>query len=198
MYDEIKIAKDMSNIKGYRLKSIVLFNLIRRYIVENDQTKKEDYKKRIRYYIYHIFINSIDKNSKNELYFLSSNISYDCGEVERHARSWDINNYGITKTKYENGKAIIVDFIPRNDNKGFYLEEDASQEAKNFIKKHRSMLSIIDENMSKKEDLITNKYQPKENIPKSFTEELIDYIGFRRIGDTKKVNISKKNNNNSK
>ena len=180
--EELEIAIEMSKIKGLKLKSTMLFHFIKQYFTEEDIIKKQNIKRKIRDFIYDIFTKSIDVESSKELYFCSSNINSDRFEAQKIDNTWHIENDGIYR--YINGDFdTIVDMIPRTHEKGFYLEEDASEDAIYYMNKNEVLINSINKYMTKKEEIISNTYKPKSYVPREFTERLIDYIGFYKINN---------------
>ena len=191
LLEEIEIATEMAMFKGLKLKSTILFHNIKLCLIEEDPIKKKELKRKIREYIYDIFTKSIDSESSKELYFCSSNINWDRHEVQKKDSSWHVENDGIYK--YINGDFdTYVDMIPRSHEKGFYLEDDASEDAKNYILNNDVLINSINRYMTRKEEVISNTYEPKSYVTREFTEKLIDYLGFYRISDLKTIETNRK------
>ena len=191
LLEEIEIATEMAKIKGLKLKSNMLFHFIKLYLVEEDQIKKQELKRKIREYIYNVFSKSIDPESSKEIYFCSSNINWDRHEIQKKDSSWHVEHDGIYKYINDDFNTII-DMIPRSHEKGFYLEDDASEDAKNYILDNDILINSINRYMTRKENVISNTYEPKSYVPREFTERLIDYLGFYRISDFNTIESNRK------
>ena len=183
------IAKDLTRIDYFKAKK--LFNLIQKHIYTDDIVEKRKLEKRIRSLIFYCFMNVIDKDSKKELYNVILCNNDIINELEFHNPNWFINADGAFEYTFDNDKTTIIGQIPREYNKGYYLDEDnCSEEEKLFYDTNKLSLLLIGNNYDRKEEIITDEYTTRFNISKEFTEKLIDFIGFKRINskesDTKK------------
>ena len=179
------IARDMSNINGYGISSQILLKYIKEHIMADNEQTKRRIEKKTNTFLFNAFMNSIDRDSRKEIYNLNVSIQEDSYLVERKWPSWHISSYGAVKYKNTDGKVILYDKILRDYEHGFNITEDSSLEAKMFMSDNNSALERINNYMSRKEEIITKEYKTRKNISREFTEKLIDYIGFRRIGDIK-------------
>lgn len=185
-----EIVEKMSKIKAYRLKTDYLLKLISNYARCSKENKFEQ-EKIISNYIFTLFLDSIDKENKNEIYNINININEICSSIEKENPLWHITNYGAFKIKRVNDSYVVGDTIFRNHENGFELTESSSLDSIHFFEKNEWKLNVVNDYMCRKEDIINYEYKPKEGIPKEFTEELIDYIGFRRI---EKEDLNEMNN----
>ncbi len=184
-----ELVDEMSKIKGYRLKTDYLLKLINSHVKSN-QEDKFDFENKINQFIFNTFLDSIDSKSKDRLFNINVNINEERHSLSKNYPLWHIDNYGAYKFKIDDENISIEATIPRDHEIGFYLTEDASEEAISFMKKNGWRLGIINDYMTEKENIINYNYKPKNNVPREFTENLIDYIGFRRIEDVKLNNTN--------
>ena len=187
----LELTDEMSKIKGYRLKTDYLLKLINSHVKSN-QEDKFDFENKINEFIFNTFLDSIDSKSKEKLYNINVNINEERHSLSKKYPLWHIDNYGAYKFKIDDENISIEETIPRDHDIGFYLTDDASEEAISFMKKNGLRLGIINDYMTEKENIINYDYKPKNNVPREFTENLIDYIGFRRIEDVNSNNMNKK------
>lgn len=190
-YNKIfEVVEKMSKIKAYRLKTDYLIKLISNYAKSSEENKVEQ-EKIINNYIFTLFLDSIDKNQKDEIYNINININEVCNSIEKENPLWHISNYGAYKIKRVNDSYVIGDKILRDHENGFELNENSSLDSIQFFENNEWKLKVINDYMCRKENIINFEYTPKVGIPKEFTEELIDYIGFRRIEKVNENNIKR-------
>ena len=185
----LSLLEEMYKVYNYEKDADYLFELIKRHVKadEKDKSHQEDL---IRNFIFYVFLGSIDKKSKDEIYNINVNINEFRNKVEKNNPTWKIENYGAYKIKKVNDSFVVEETIKRDHENGFYLTEDSSLNAIEFMEKNSLLLNLIDKLMYRKEEIINYDYQPKLGVPREFTEKLIDYIGFRRI---EKVNSNEEN-----
>ena len=185
----LKLLEEMYAVNNYEKDADYLFELVKKHVKadEKDKSHQEDL---IRNFIFYVFLGSIDKESRNELYDINIHINESLNSVEKKNPFWKIDNYGIYKLKKVDDTLFVAETINRDHDNGFYLTDDSSLSAIEFMEKNHSMLNLINKLMSRKEEIINYDYQPKLGVPREFTEKLIDYIGFRRI---EKVNSNEDN-----
>ena len=187
----LKLLEEMYKVNNYEKDADYLFELVKKHVKadEKDKSHQEDL---IRNFIFYVFLGSIDKESRNELYDINININESLNSVEKKNPFWKIDNYGIYKLKKVDDTLFVAETINRDHDNGFYLTDDSSLSAIEFMEKNHSMLNLINKLMSRKEEIINYDYQPKLGVPIEFTEKLIDYIGFRRIEKVNSNNINEK------
>ena len=129
-----------------------------------------------------MFLKSLDKDTRKKYLDCNLNINDLAYKAERRMGGWDITSWGADRYDYENGK--IVETIPREYQKGFSLPERATYKARIFSEKNENTLSAIAAHMDRREEILTHDYKPAKEIPRIYIKHLIDYLGYRRIGDT--------------
>ena len=96
---------------------------------------------------------------------------------------WDITSWGADRYDYDTGK--IVETIPREYKKGFSLPERATYKAHIFSEKNENTFNVLATYMDRREEILTHDFKPAKGIKRIYIEHLIDYLGYRRIGDTR-------------
>lgn len=179
----IEHLKRMNNIKAIKLAK-----LVQKYINEDDYIQKIKLRIKINSYVYLIFIELLDNNSKNNIYNLGLDILEDCDNVEKDAgNGWMINTNGAFRYIMKDNEAILVNKIPRSYKSGFYLTDDSGKEAIDFSNKYKSILRIISNKMDRREETITYTKKPKNSkVSIEFLDEVIDYLNLPRINENKK------------
>ena len=172
----------IEELKEYnQRKSIKLAKLLDKYLKEKDSVKKKGYERKIKNFICNLFFNCLDRDLKNELANLCACINADRYDLEQREKSWFVSTEGAKQYKCVDGKFEIIGEVPRYYGEGFVIDEDSSAEEKRFFMENHAILSSIARDMDRKEEIVTY-YQPKnDNIPRDFTETLVDFIGFSRI-----------------
>ena len=157
----------------------------------NEEVKEEPnevtiqlYKDSIRKLVADEFLASLDEASKNELVECRQTV-YQLGrEIDDSLIGWKITSWGADKHVGYGEEETIEKTIPREYEKGFIISEGADVETKIFVKTNEDKLSKIAGVLDRIDEIITKGYQPASGIPSEYIEQLIGYLGYRRIGDT--------------
>ena len=169
-------------------KAKKLERLIKEYNLADTIEEKDKIEQKIHSFIFYIFLNCLEKESRKELIDIILNINEICYELEKDY--WHINMDGATRIVPIAGGYIPTDHIPREYNKGFYLRnedkdqnEDSPfrQKEKFFYMKNFYTLSYLSRIMDHKQEFITYYYDTKGLIDYKFTELLIDFLGMKRV-----------------
>ena len=181
IYSLVCIIEQLKEID--KRKAVKLSKLFDKYLKEKSDKKKKEIGRNIRNFIFHIFLDCLDKKTKDELYNLCMSVTAEMCDLTEAEKSWYVNVEGATQLQSNNGKIEIVGSIPRTYGEGFVLSENATDEEKRFYSHNHGMLSYIASQLDRKEEIVTNYVLKDERIPREFTELLVDYIGFDRIKD---------------
>ena len=130
------------------------------------------------------FLASLDEASKNELVECRQTVYQLAREIDDSLIGWKITSWGADKHVGYGEEETIEKTIPREYEKGFIISEGADAETKEFAKTNKDKLSIIAGVLDRIDEIITEGYQPASGIPREYIEQLIDYLGYRRISDT--------------
>ena len=186
IYKIITMLDSLSHRRANKLKSLVSSCL-----VENDPKRIKEAEKKVHNYVYNLYLKSLSKKSRDEVYNTSMIINEDCHSVEQDAiDGWYIFMDGAKRTvPTEDGELIFTDIIPREYKEGFKLNDNPTAKELNFYLRYRQFLDSISKHMDRKQELTTFDYQTKTPfIPIEFVEALIDFIGLHRIPEKKQVN----------
>lgn len=178
----LALVGEMAAFHPNRAKTISKY--LNLWLDAKDDEEKLSYERTIRNFIAYEFHKSMNKESRVEYLNCNVNVHEFAHDAEERMPGWDITSWGANRLVVEDGEVIIAETIPREYKKGFVLPEGASSEAVTFAKINQTKLSSAADYMDRREEIITDEYQPKEGIPRRYTEHLIDYLGYRRIGDT--------------
>ena len=178
LFDIINGLEELNPRKAKKLR-----RLTNELIWEKNPTRRKTLEKKIRDVVYNIYLSCLSKKSRQDIYNTGIIISEECYAVERDAKDgWYIFFDGAKRLQKHGEGVTVSDVVPREYKKGFYLEEDATEKAKKFFKKYRSVLDDISLDMDHKQEMTTYDYQTKTpNIPIPFVERLVDYLGLSRI-----------------
>lgn len=194
-YTELfKIIDELSYINPKKARK--LSKIVKERITTKDNKKIKELDSKIWRYVHYIFMQSIDKNSRRELYNLTACIMDDILYVEGQSKGWFISSTGARKYAVADDELVVTNYIPRSYKEGFYLNEDDDptvlEENMLFLTKNSALLSTISKQMDRKEEILTNEYRPVNiNVTRDFTEELIDYLDLPRINKIEEK-VSKK------
>lgn len=152
---------------------------------EKDEDIIQLYKDSIRTLVAAEFLDSLDEASKNELVECRQTVHQLSRKIDDSLIGWKITSWGADKhVGYGEEEETIEKTIPREYEKGFIISEGADVETKIFAKTNKDKLSEIAGVLDRIDEIITTGYQPASGIPREYIEQLIDYLGYRRIGDT--------------
>ena len=158
--------------------------------LEAKNWQKEECEKKIRNLIIKDFLNSLNKSSRNSYSDCNTEIQEEIHKIEVIEPYWVITSWGAERFDSINGEIKAVEVIPREYKKGFILQDNSSDKAKQssdkakqFAERRKEKLEYISELMDERE-IILKRYKTKKGIPKSYTEELIDWLGYRRTEDS--------------
>lgn len=152
---------------------------------EEDGDKIQLYKDSIRTLVAAEFLDSLDEASKKELVGCRRTVYQLAREIDDSLIGWKITSWGADKhVGYGEEEEKIEKTIPREYEKGFIISEGADVETKIFAKTNEDKLSKIAGVLDRIDEIITKEYQPASGIPREYIEQLINYLGYRRIGDT--------------
>lgn len=182
--DYDKTLAIVGEMAAYHPKKAKKISLLLNYWLDATEEEKKALEKEIRDLIVDEFHRSLDRTSRTEYVNCNVNVHEFAHDAEERMPGWDITSWGANRLVVEDGEVKIRETIPREYKKGFVLPEGASKEAVTFAKINQTKLNSVADYMDRREEIITDEYQPKEGIPRRYTEHLIDYLGYRRIGDT--------------
>ena len=151
--------------------------------LEAKNGQKEECEKKIRSLIIKDFLNSLNKSSSNSYSDCNTEIQEEIHKIETIEPYWVITSWGAERFDNVNDEIKAVEVIPREYKKGFILQDNSSDKAKQFAERRKEKLEYISELMDERETIL-KRYKTKKGIPKSYTEELIDWIEYRRAGDS--------------
>ena len=192
-YEEIfKIIEQLKKINSIRANKLA--KLVQKHMDETDPVKQKNLGIKIYSYVYWVFIELLDTNSRHNIYNLGLDILEDCDSIEKEANNgWLINYSGAFRYTFKNGEATLVNRIPRSYKKGFHLTEESGVEGMDFINMYGGLLNIISSRMDRREEYITYNKKPKnKKISNEFIEELIDYLHLPKVNSEESIKETKK------
>lgn len=182
-YEEtLALVGEMAAFHPKRAKEVS--RLLNCWLDAKTEGDKLFYENSIRNHIINEFHRSMDKASRAEYVNCNVNVHEFAHDAEERVPGWSISSWGANRIVVEDGEVKVAETIPREYKKGFVLPEGASPEAERFAKLNQTKLRSAADYMDRREEILTDEYQPKAGIPRRYTEHLIDYLGYRRIGDT--------------
>lgn len=186
--DYDKTLAIVGEMAAYHPKKAKKISLLLNYWLDATEEEKKALEKEIRDLIVDDFHRSLDRTSRTEYVNCNVNVHEFSYTAEHNVPGWDITTWGANRIAIANGEVKVLETIPRIYKKGYVLPKDASEEAISFSKVNSTQLSSIADYMDRREDIITFKYKPADGINKRYIEHLIDYLGYRRAGDTPNKN----------
>ena len=169
--------------------------LLNKYEAEPNEEKKREIKKYIHQYLYYIFGTCLDKDSRFIIENLGQTIALQQKSVERRANdSWTFGYAGAARAIVKEGKLTITNFIPRDYQKGFYLDtpehySKADKERETiFYLTYLSDLQDISHDMDRKQEVVSGAYKVRSpKIDRKVVEKMIDFLELARIKDNEKL-----------
>ena len=192
-YEEIfKIIEKLKKINS--IKANKLAKLVQKHMDETDPNKEKSLRTKINSYIYWIFIDLLDSDSKHNIYNLGLDILEDCDSIEREvSNGWVIGYNGAFRYINNNGEPKVVNKIPRSYKKGFTLNEESGIEGLAFINMYGGLLTMISSRMDRREEYVTYEKKPKnKKISNELLEEFVDYFQLPKITEGEKSKEYKK------
>ena len=206
------ILIELEKIPYRKYRNHKLSKMIRKLIDEyqqtDDQNRKYEIQKEVHHYVYRIFNGCLSKESREQLSNIGCTINEYCYQIEQHEKNgWLIGFQGVQRYKEKDGQFVQAGFIPREFQKGFYLEErvvSTEEEKKdkilenNFYYQYVDHLNRISDLMDRKAMIITYDYSLADfSINRAFVELLIDYLRFSRVNGAKvkEQDVAKKKTN---
>ena len=182
IYDLVVELKKRKGI--FLLYFYYLRRLVKKYYRETKKYTKNQLSSKIRALIFNLYLKCLPKDISSKIRDLSVSINEDEHNIIAEANSeqsgWNIGFTGAKRLELTEKGYKVTDFIPREYNNGFILEEDASKEAKDFYKKESFNLSVLSKKMDEYMDLVTYS-EPKPEIPRESFELLTDYLDLTRV-----------------
>ena len=158
--------------------------------LEAKNGQKKECEKKIRNLIIKDFLSSLNKSSRNSYSDCNTEIQEEIHKIEAVEPYWIITSWGAERFDSVNGEIKAVEVIPREYKKGFILQDNSSDKAKQssdkakqFAERRKEKLEYISELMDERETIL-KRYKTRKGIPKSYTEELIDWLEYRRTEDS--------------
>jgi hypothetical protein len=169
--------------------------LLNKYEAESNETRKRELKKLIHEYVYYYFGTFLDNDSRFIIENMGQTIAITQKSIERRANdSWAFGYAGAARVIVKDGKLTITNFIPRDYQKGFYLDtpEHYSKEDKEretlFYMTYLAELQDISRDMDRKQEVVSGAYQVRSpKIDRKLIEKMIDFLELARIKDNKKL-----------
>lgn len=162
----------------------LLRRLVNKYYRETKEYTKNQLSSKIRALIFNLYLKCLPKDISSKIRDLSVSINEDEHNIIAEANSeqsgWNIGFTGAKRLELTEKGYKVTDFIPREYNNGFILEEDASKEAKDFYKKKSFNLRVLSKKMDEYMDLVTYS-EPKPEIPREFLELITNYLDLTRV-----------------
>lgn len=183
LHQIIKYLEELNPGKARKLK-----RLLNAEKEETDPTKKKQIESKIHQFVYNVYMGSLARESRNDIYNTSMTINEDCYTLEQDANDgWYIFFDGAKRLQSTEDGIKVINHVPREYKQGFYLKEDFDAKEAAFLKKYHHMLDTISKNMDHKQELTTFDYQTKSPwIPVEFVELLVDFLGLTRIPQEEK------------
>ncbi len=186
LVEMLHYLKDISLMKYKKLQKLAIL-----YLFEEDSQNKEIAGKKLRKYIYNLYLGCMNKETRREISNTGVLINEECYTLEQKQenKGWRIAFDGAYHFEKKDDQYVITDSIPREYNLGFYLNEEFSDKERDFYLRNRSRLERISDYMDRKQELTTYDYQTKNPfIPVGFVELLVDYLELCRIPEDQKYN----------
>ena len=186
----------IAEIKTFsKRKAKKLETLLNKYEAETSEDKKKELKRIIHGYVYHYFGTFLDNDSRFVMENLGQTIAIQQKSVERRANdNWTFGYAGAARVLVKDGKLTMTNFIPRDYQKGFYLDtpEHLAKEDKQreviFYMTYLNDLQDISRDMDRKQEVVSGAYTTKSpKISRQLTEKMIDFLELARIKDNEQL-----------
>lgn len=177
--------------KTSKLKALYLKHLVKKYNSDTNTNRKFMIESSIWDFVYGILLSSLDRKTSYDLANTAVSISDLCYQIMKAERDgWYISMDGVTRRVARSDKFVC--YITRTYGEGFkYDSSDCLDEAEvrrhdRFVAKYAFELSNISKMMDHKQEIISSNYALRNaNVSREFVETLIDFLGLRRVGDSK-------------
>ena len=175
----------IAEIKTFsKRKAKKLETLLNKYEAETSEDKKKELKRIIRGYVYHYFGTFLDNDSRFVMENLGQTIAIQQKSVERRANdNWTFGYAGAARVLVKDGKLTITNFIPRDYQKGFYLDTPEHYSKADKERETIFYMTYLSDLQSISHDYTTKS--PK--IIRQLTEKMIDFLELARIKDNEQL-----------